>query len=102
LLDDEGSSAGTVAPSDGVLTLKAGSLVRVTVHVSSPTDRNYVVVDDALPAGLEALNAAFTTTSVQATQGTGQGTWWGSFNHTEIKDDRVLLFADHLFRGDHD
>ncbi|MEL7363242.1 MAG: hypothetical protein AAFN13_14300, partial [Bacteroidota bacterium] len=27
--------------------------------------------------------------------------WWGSFNHTELRDDRVLLFADYLRRGEH-
>jgi hypothetical protein len=102
LVDEEGRSAGSVVERDGALTLQAGDLVRVTVHLNSPADRNYVVVDDALPAGLEALNAAFATTSTQETRDTGQGSWWGSFNHTEIRDDRVLLFADYLFRGDHD
>jgi len=58
-------------------------------------------VDDALPAGLEALNAAFDTTPTAAQVQTGQDRWWGSFNHTEIRDDRVLLFADRLLAGTH-
>ena len=55
------------------------------------------------PAGLEAVNAAFATTNrdVLDRADAGQGRWWGSFNHTELRDDRVLLFADYLQRGEH-
>jgi uncharacterized protein YfaS (alpha-2-macroglobulin family) len=30
-----------------------------------------------------------------------RGEWWGSFNHRELHDDRVLLFADQLAAGVH-
>ena len=62
-----------------------------------------MVVDDALPAGFEAINAAFTTTNQDVLRyaESGQDRWWGSFNHTELRDDRVLLFADYLRRGEH-
>jgi uncharacterized protein YfaS (alpha-2-macroglobulin family) len=32
---------------------------------------------------------------------TGSDRWWGSFTHTEMQDDRVLLFADQLAPGEH-
>ncbi|GAB5537200.1 MAG: MG2 domain-containing protein [Rubricoccaceae bacterium] len=98
-IDDKGDSIGSPLASDA--TLEAGQLVRVTIRLTSPTTRSYIVVDDALPAGLEALNAAFDTSPDAARQGTGQARWWGSFNHTEIRDDRVLLFADRLMAGAH-
>ena len=98
-LDDRGQPEG--APLAQSATVEAGQLVRVTVRLQSPTTRSYIVVDDALPAGLEALNAAFDTSPAAAQRQTGQERWWGSFNHTEIRDDRVLLFADRLLPGGH-
>jgi hypothetical protein len=85
------------------ITLEPGALVRVQLRVNTPTSRNYVVVDDALPAGLEAVNAAFgrTGSDVLESAGAGSSRWWGSFNHTETRDDRVLLFADYMRRGEH-
>ena len=35
------------------------------------------------------------------TADTGSDRWWGSFTHTEMQDDRVLLFADYLEPGEH-
>ncbi|MEZ4700818.1 MAG: Ig-like domain-containing protein [Rhodothermales bacterium] len=101
-LDESGQPVGAIEVTGGkTVTLDAGELVRVTLRLTSPADRNYVVLDDALPAGLEALNDAFITTNSQLTQDTGSDRWWGSFNHTEIRDDRVVLFADYLTRGEH-
>ena len=100
-IDGSGQPVGeSMAPGAAPITLEAGALVRITLRVNAPADRNYVVVDDALPAGLEALNAAFETTRSEA-QDTGADRWWGSFNHTEMRDDRVLLFADFMTRGEH-
>jgi hypothetical protein len=92
-----------LATGNRTVTLAPGDLVRVQLRVSTPTSRNYVVVDDALPAGLEPVNAAFATTDtgVLETAGTGSDRWWGSFNFNEMLDDRVLLFADYLREGTH-
>ncbi len=101
-LDKQGHPVGRAMTSgEERVTLQAGDLVRVTLRLSSPAGRHYVVVDDPLPAGLEALNAAFETTARDAVQDTGTERWWGSFTHTELHDDRVLLFADYLQRGEH-
>ena len=92
-----------LATGNRTITLAPGDLVRVQLRVSTPTSRNYVVVDDALPAGLEPVNAAFATTDtgVLETAGAGSDRWWGSFNFNEMLDDRVLLFADYLREGTH-
>lgn len=101
-VNETGTVLGTVTPdAQGKRTLNAGDMVRVTLRVTSAADRNYVVVNDPLPAGLETINAAFATSDQSLIQGTGQTRWWGSFNHTEKHDDKVLLFADYLTRGEH-
>jgi len=103
-LSDAGQPVGDpMATGDRTITLQSGDLVRVTLRLTSPADRNYVVVDDALPAGLEVVNAAFATADQDVLQEAeaGQSQWWGSFNHTEMQDDRVLLFADYLRQGEH-
>ena len=103
-LTDRGTPTGaSVGTGNRTVTLDSGRLVRVTLRVTSPTARHYVVVDDALPAGLEPVNAAFATAEqgVLEEAETGTDRWWGSFNHTEMQDDRVLLFADELRAGEH-
>ena len=42
--------------SKPVSTVKVGDTVRVKVTVLAPADRNYVVVEDLLPAGLEPVD----------------------------------------------
>jgi uncharacterized protein YfaS (alpha-2-macroglobulin family) len=89
-------------------TFAAGSLMKVTLHVITPQQRNFVVVEDPLPAGLEAVNTSLQTESSELrrmladiqSQESG-GRWWGSFNHHEFRDDRVMLFADQLEAGVH-
>ena len=103
-LDSRGKPMGTPLPTGNeTITLESGQLVKVTLRLSSPTSRTYVVVDDALPAGLEPVNEAFVTSAqgVLEEADTGSGRWWGSFMHTEMQDDRVLLFADYLEPGEH-
>ena len=101
-LDDRGEPSGPIVTvGREPVALRSGQLVRVTLRLTSPTDRHYVVLDDALPAGLEPLNPAFQTTNQQLTRGEGQDRWWGSYTHTEFRDTRVTLFADYLRAGDH-
>jgi hypothetical protein len=103
-LDNSGTPVGEwMTTGRDRISLSPGQLVRVRLRVTTPTARNYVVVDDALPAGLEPINADFATTREEVTDNAEMGAdrWWGSFNHTETRDDRVLLFADYLRQGEH-
>ena len=93
--------SAAINPSNATIEVAHGEAIAVTIRLVAPTDRNYVVVDDALPAGFEAVNATFATTERSTAEETGPGRWWGSFNHVEMQDDRVLLFADRLDRGEH-
>jgi len=90
--------------------IKAGSLVVVTLEIAVPQEYLYVVVDDPLPAGFEAVNPAFKTESEEATrrlealvaaEAASPRPWWQGFSHVERHDDRVILFADSLTPGLH-
>jgi uncharacterized protein YfaS (alpha-2-macroglobulin family) len=97
----------TISAQDGtpLEEVAAGSMVMVTLTVVVPQERLYVVVDDPLPAGLEAVNPDFVTSSEEdirqmaSLENSGQRRWWVGFNHTEMRDDRILLFADSLPPG---
>jgi uncharacterized protein YfaS (alpha-2-macroglobulin family) len=107
---DEGIAVSKKIESlDGKLldVVPPGALVVVTVDVAVPQETLFVVVDDPLPAGLEAVNAEFQTESAESLLLLEEGApaygeiWWRGFNHFEMHDDRVLLFADSLAAGVH-
>lgn len=88
--------------------IKAGSLAVVTLEIAFPQESMYVVVNDPLPAGFEAINPAFQTESEEAqrqlaaqfeTELQKKRVWWSGFDHVERHDDRVLLFANWLPPG---
>jgi uncharacterized protein YfaS (alpha-2-macroglobulin family) len=90
----------------------AGDLVRVVLRVSTPQERRYVAVSDALPAGFEAVDGYFQTTAADlAREATVTGSagepWWrrwqrGGFDHVQKHDDRVEIFATRLSDGTHE
>ncbi|HVE35565.1 MAG TPA: hypothetical protein VNC18_18510, partial [Gemmatimonadaceae bacterium] len=105
--------------------VKEGDLVRVRLRVTVPADRQFVVVEDPLPAGLEPIDnslltsrslAAFATPESQrAAPGDEQvgdnpfwqtylyGDWsggsWSPWEYRELHDDRVTYFARVLWSG---
>jgi uncharacterized protein YfaS (alpha-2-macroglobulin family) len=88
-------------------TVRPGGLVVVTVEIALPQECLFIVVDDPLPAGLEGVNPEFQTESTEylvVLEEEGPALmkmWWQGFNHFEMHDDRVLLFADSLPAGVH-
>jgi len=103
-LNDQGEAVGSpVRTSAGPVSLEAGTRVKVSLRLYSPTDRSYVVVDDALPTGLEPVNGSFATSNQDLLENADPGASrrQGSFTHAEMHDDRVVLFADRLRRGTH-
>jgi uncharacterized protein YfaS (alpha-2-macroglobulin family) len=92
--------------ADGSWQVKAGTNVKVTLHIVARDRANYVVVDDAMPAGFEGQNPRFVTSvgeAPEASRSVGGSTWWWGwwfrFDHTQMRDDRMLLFADHMYAG---
>ena len=100
-----------------------GELVRVRLRITVPTTRQFVVVDDALPAGLEAVDLSLRTASLTPGPGAAASTtqdpaeqegredqpqwgfgrwdsgWWSAFDYREIRDDRVVYSANVLWPG---
>ncbi|MBN1317002.1 MAG: hypothetical protein JXA42_16090, partial [Anaerolineales bacterium] len=85
-----------------------GEAVRVKLTIVAPNDLYYVVVEDPLPAGAEAVDQTLlTSSSIDAGEGWSPadqdyrwgywGWWW--FNQTQILDEKVVLFADYLPAG---
>jgi uncharacterized protein YfaS (alpha-2-macroglobulin family) len=90
---------------DGSWQVKAGTNVKITLTVVAKDRANYVVVDDALPAGFEGQNPRFLTSvaaTSEASRSVGSDGWWWpwwSFSYTDMRDDRMLLFSDSMPAG---
>ena len=104
-----------------ITSIEEGELVRVRLRITTPASRNFVIVDDALPAGLEAVDLSLRTASLVAGPGAAQreradheenreqqswwgygswdSGWWSPFDHREIRDDRVVYSATVLWPG---
>ncbi len=85
-----------------VTQVRAGSLVKVKVFVETTVERAWVAVEDPLPAGLEVVNPKLAAgAGGEATQSDGQRYWWQevTWDHQELRDDRVLWFSDRLPAG---
>ena len=95
-----------------------GDLVRVDLYVSIPIARNFLVVDDPLPGGLETVNTDLATASnVDANQAQFDelgGSWWFKFNdwneyaisrwsfyHKELRHDSARFYSDWLEPGNY-
>ncbi len=108
-----------------VTSVTEGELVRVRLRITVPAERNFVILDDALPAGLEAVDLSLRTVGgvpgpgaadsagQEGANDEGSGDpwpfrwayggwdagWWTPFDHKEIRDDRVVFVATTLWRG---
>ncbi len=95
-------------PDATTLGFDGGDLVLADLVVVTPEPRDFVVIDDALPAGFEAIDTTLATTSpafrrslarkskrVAADSATEAQGWY----RKEVRDDRVLFFADHMAAG---
>jgi len=81
-----------------------GDLVRVRLTVVVPAAVHYIVVDDPLPAGFEAVDASILTDTAVPSSYTlkdynERGWGWWYFSHIELKDEKVVLSADYLPAG---
>ena len=100
-----------------------GELVRVRLRLTVPSERHFVILDDALPAGLEAVDLSLRTVGGVAGPGAADSAsvepagepgdqsgplwvygswdagWWSPFDHREMRDDRVVFAATRLWPG---
>jgi uncharacterized protein YfaS (alpha-2-macroglobulin family) len=83
---------------------KLGDVIRVDLTITAPNDLYYVVIEDPLPAGGEAIDTSLATTSQLAAGPTlrrqNSPYWWGSwYSRGELRDEKVVLFADYVRQG---
>jgi uncharacterized protein YfaS (alpha-2-macroglobulin family) len=100
------------------MRVRQGELVKVDLFLSLPAPRNFVVVDDPVPGGLEPVNRDLATASlVDADKGEFQGSassfWWTkddwfrfgysrwSFYHKELRHDAARFFSEYLPAGNY-
>jgi uncharacterized protein YfaS (alpha-2-macroglobulin family) len=103
---------------DDPMDIGRGELVRVDLFLSLPAPRNFVVVDDPIPGGLEAVNRQLATASeVDADKGEfvrSSSSWWyrfsdwrsfgssrWSFYHQELRHDSARFYSDYLPAGNY-
>ena len=79
-------------------TFRAGSLVLAELTVLVPSRRRFVVIDDPLPAGLEAVDFHLSTSGGLSPGTTPDGYSYAWFRE-EIRDDRLLYFIDDMPPG---
>lgn len=91
---------------------QVGDVVQVRLTITAPHDRYYVIVEDPLPAGAEAIDTGLSTTSLLERDPTLARLtdkndpwnyfyrwWWNWYSRSEMRDDKVVLFADYLPAG---
>ena len=100
------------------MRIERGELVRVDLYLQLPAARNFVVVDDPVPGGLEPVNRQLATAStVDAEKGEflrAESSYWyscsdwrgfgashWSFYHQELRHHAARFFADYLPAGNY-
>ncbi len=101
-------------PERPITQAKAGDVIQVQLTIIAPRDLYYLVLEDPIPAGTEAIDTSLRTTSrtyegpelketspEEAGTPPGAGWWWDRWvpTHTELRDEKVVLFATRLPRG---
>ncbi len=98
------------APDEPVTGARIGDVITVRLTITLPEDIYYFVLEDPIPAGTEGVDTSLLTTSrliagpelVRQRQGNYDPYWywgWWWFDHTEMRDEQVNLYADFLPRG---
>lgn len=103
-------------PGESIVQATEGELVRVKLRIHVPNERHFFVLDDALPAGLEAVDVSLRTEAkldgadvsvrereTEPVDDWWYGSWyygyWSPFEHRELRDDRVVYYATVLWPG---
>ncbi|HEY4688728.1 MAG TPA: Ig-like domain-containing protein [Anaerolineae bacterium] len=92
--------------------VKLGDVIRVDLTIIAKHDLYYLVVEDPLPAGAEAIDRGLATTSLLEQAPTLSPVdggprpyydfywyWWNWYSRSELRDEKVVLFTDYLAKG---
>jgi len=83
-----------------ITSAHVGDQIRVTLTIVVPESLNYVAIEDPIPAGTQAINTSLQTAQrldLNKPLQYGWGYW--VFTHTELRDDRTVLYAPYLPKG---
>jgi len=98
------------APRTPITNVQLGDVITARLTFTVNQDMDYFVLEDPLPAGMEAVDTSLRTTSIAADapdlSKTPDGAnsyydywgWW-YIDHIELRDQQVNLYAQHLPRG---
>ncbi len=91
-------------PSAAIDGASAQDTVTVRLTIIAPHDLHYVVLEDPLPAGCEAIDPRLATTaeSTQASRLQTQDYPYFAYDwarHTEFRDEKAVMFAEYLPKG---
>ncbi len=91
-------------PQTPITEIARGELVKVRLTVVVPASVHFIVIDDPLPAGMEAIDESLATDTAVPSSYTVQdykdrGWGWWYFSHIELRDEKVVLSADYLPAG---
>lgn len=101
-----------------VTEVEEGELVRVHLRVTADAAREFLVIEDPLPAGLEVVDphhrgtgaqqarmmeAARSSTPESDASDSAPFVWWrwNPWDHVELRDDRVVVYSRGLPAGTH-
>lgn len=91
---------------NSVTEAQMGDILTVRLTMTLPDSIYFFVLEDPLPAGVEALDTSLLTTSQDVSDPQLRPThnpyyywWWWYWDHTEIRDESVNLYADYLPAG---
>ncbi len=98
---------GTLASETPINEAQVGDNVQVRLTIIVPNSLNYVVIEDPIPAGTDAVNPDLATSQQIGTRpelastdnplSMGWGWWW--FSNIEFRDEAVALYASYLPAG---
>jgi alpha-2-macroglobulin len=85
--------------------LAKGQIVEVQLTINNPTDSDYMIIEDHLPGGLEAINDRLNSLPPRSTYGDSWEyylEWYWEdlgYNYKDVHDDQVDFFVTHLKSG---
>jgi len=75
---------------------RVGDLIKVKLTVELPDELWYMVVEDPLPAGCEAVNYTLRTAGVR------KGEYEYYWSHPELRDEKAVFFTTYMWEGVHE
>lgn len=94
-------------PQSAITEAHVGDVIYGRLTIVVPNDTRHLVVEDPLPAGLEAIDQSLLTAAQSEPPAKvtwedllyrGWG-WWWNFDHIELRDEKIVLAASFLPAG---